>query len=295
MFSVLFPAFSEGLREPDPEFHREVAALEALRVPWRVVNIQALISGDLITALRFFDGDSKAPVIYRGPILHAEEYQFLYEALMERGFRLLTSPEEYRRALLFPEFFPLIADHSFPAAWIVGKEPSRALEAAGRLGPPPYFIKDYSKSAKEIWPEGCLVRTNEEMGNQIDKLVAYRGNRFEGGIVIRPLLRLRYLGENPFGGKLYEEYRLFFFNGALISKTAYDRAGGPGDLPDYTFLAERIRCPFFTADIVVTEGGEPYVLEIGDGGSSALPPSLSASTFYQSVAERVVARHQNDG
>lgn len=152
------------------------------------------------------------------------------------------------------------------------------------LGPPPYFIKDYSKSAKEIWPEGCVVATEEAMTPAIRALLEYRADRFEGGIVIRPLLRLRYLAENPFGGKILEEYRLFFFKGVLISNTAYDRVSGNDTLlPDYRFLSGRIDSPFFTADVVVTHQGRPLLLEVGDGGSSALPPCLSPLDFYTAI------------
>lgn len=199
---------------------------------------------------------------------------------------MLTSPTAHSRALLFPEFFPAIADHSFPATWIAGKDSKEAIEAARRLGPGPYFIKDYTKSAKEIWPEGCVAANEQELPRAIEALAQYRGERFEGGIVIRPFVRLRYLDENPFGGKIFEEYRFFFFQGRLISRSSYDRIGGEATkLPDYSFLARRIDSPFFSADVVVTETGRPYVLETGDGGSSALPPNVSPLEFYQTILD----------
>jgi hypothetical protein len=284
-FTILFPAFCDAVREPDPEFHRQMNALESLGVLWRVVNIDALTKGDLSKALRYFQGAPGELLIYRGWILHPAEYAELEAALAARGCRLLTSTAEYRRGLLFPEFFPAIADQSFPAVWIQGSDPALAMEAAQRLGPPPYFIKDFAKSAKEIWPEGCVVNRASEMAKCIRALRKFRGEHFEGGIVIRPLQRLRYIDEHPFGGNIYEEYRLFFFRGRLISQTAYDYLGGEAEtLPDYRFLASRIDSPFFTADVVVTEDGERYVLEVGDGGSSSLPPKASALDFYAAMA-----------
>lgn len=283
-FSILFPAFCDAVREPDPEFHHQMNALESLGIPWRVVNIDALTKCDLSKALRYFQGAPGELLIYRGWILHPKEYAELEAALAARGCRLLTSTAEYRRGLLLPEFFPAIADHSFPAVWIKGSDAARALEAAQRLGPPPYFIKDFAKSAKENWPEGCVVNHAGEMAQSIRALRKFRGEQFEGGIVIRPLLRLRYIDEHPFGGNIYEEYRLFFFRGRLISQTAYDYLGGQAEtLPDYRFLASRIDSPFFTVDIVVTEEGKRYVLEAGDGGASALPPQVPASEFYRSM------------
>jgi hypothetical protein len=282
----LFPAFCHGLREPDPEFQREAQVLENLGIPWHVVNISALNSGDLAGAFRFFGEVPLSPMIYRGWILHPEEFAALHEALSQRGCRLLTSPAAHRHALLFPEFFPAIADCSFPAVWITGKDPNQAIKAARQLGSGPYFIKDFAKSAKEIWPKGCVATNEQELPAAIQALVEYRADRFEGGIVIRPLVRLRCLDESPFGGKIFEEYRFFFFQGRLISKTAYDRASGEAAaLPDYGFLPQRIRSTFFSADVVMTETGQPYLLEVGDGGSSALPPHASPVDFYKAILD----------
>src|SRR5215831_10518510 len=107
-FSVLFPAFCHGLREPDPEFQREAQALESLGIPWRVVNMPALIQGDFTGAFRFFGDIPPPPIIYRGWILHPEDFTALHAALSARGCRMLVSPADYRRALLFPEFYPAI-------------------------------------------------------------------------------------------------------------------------------------------------------------------------------------------
>jgi hypothetical protein len=92
------------------------------------------------------------------------------------------------------------------------------------------------------------------------------------------------LAKNPFGGELFEEYRLFFFDGELIARTGYDRITGDATaLEDFSFLARKIHSRFFTADIVVTAGGAQRILEIGDGGSSALPPSLDVARFYSKI------------
>jgi len=284
-FSVLFPAFCDALREPDPQFQREASALDALGIPLQVVDVASLESGDLEEALRYFEGGGPSPVVYRGFILHPQEYAGLYQALSKRGYRMLTTPQEYCHAHLFPEFFPAIADHSIPATWIAGQDVAAAAEAARRVGQGPYFIKDYSKSAKLIWPEGCLANSERELPEAIAALVKYRGSRFEGGIVIRPFVRLRLLGESPFGGPTFEEYRLFFFRGKQISRTAYDHVGGdPSSIPDFSFLAERIKSPFFSADVVVSEEGRTYVLEVGDGGTSGLPPRVSPIDFYTAIS-----------
>ncbi len=286
-FAVLFPAFSDALREPDPEFHREQRVLEEGRIPFHVINIAALIRGDFEKAFWAVNAATSTIVIYRGPILHPAEYQTLDQELRKRGLHLLVRPPEYEVALLFPNWYPAIQNHAIPANWILGSDPIEALRAALALSPPPYFIKDFAKSAKEIAPRGCIVDgpdLERSMATSIDELRDYRGDRFEGGIVLRPLVKLRHLAENPFGGQIFEEYRLFFFGGELIARTGYDRiTGDAAALQDFSFLATKIQSRFFTADIVVTADGAQRILEIGDGGTSALPPTLNVASFYSKI------------
>jgi hypothetical protein len=286
-FSVLFPAFSDALREPEPEFHRERRALEDAHIPFHVVNIAALTHGDFDRALWALKPSGPTNVLYRGPILHPAEYAALDRELSVRGLRLLVSSAEYEATLLFSNWYPAVKDRAIPAAWIYGSNPIEALQTAQVLCPPPYFIKDFSKSAKEIAPRGCIVEGSDlerSMAIAIHELKEYRGDRFEGGIVIRPFVKLRHLAENPFGGEIFEEYRLFFFCGQMISQSGYDRiVGNASSLHDFAFLATRIHSKFFTADIVVTADGCQQILEIGDGGSSALPPSLDAAEFYSKI------------
>jgi hypothetical protein len=288
-FAVLFPAFSDALKEPDPEFHREQRALEEANIPFYVVNIAALIRGDFEEALQTVPHSAPKIALYRGWILHPAEYSALDRELRKRQLSLFVTPPEYEAALLFPNWYPAVQNHAIPAAWIFGSDPQEALQAAQALSPPPYFIKDFSKSAKEIAPRGCIVDgadLEQSMAASIGQLREYRGSRFESGIVIRPLVKLRRLADNPFGGELFEEYRLFFFNGQLISRTGYDRISGDANsLNDFSFLAPKIHSRFFTADIAVTADGAQRVLEIGDGGTSALPPLLDVPTLYAKIAE----------
>jgi len=199
-FAVLFPAFSDALKEPDPEFHREQRGLEEANIPFHAVNIDALIHGDFEEALQAIRPSVPKIVIYRGWILHPAEYSALDRELRKRELSLFISPSEYEAALLFPNWYPAVQNHAIPATWIFGSDPQEALRAAQALSPPPYFIKDFSKSAKEIAPRGCIVDgadLKQSMATSIRQLLDYRGSRFESGIVIRPLVKLRRLADNP--------------------------------------------------------------------------------------------------
>jgi len=261
-----------------------------------VVNLSALIAGDLDGAFRYFRSSNSNRAIFRGWILHPQEYRLLYSELLKRAVELITDPDEYEAATLFPKSFPHISSEAVPATWIDSSDPLLALEAARRVGDPPYYIKDFAKSAKEIFPSGCLVSGDnllEGMTKTIRELQDFRADRFEGGIVIRPFVKLRLIEENPFGGETFDEYRLFYFQKTLISKSTYARIGGDVTaIPDYPAVAQSIDSPFFTIDVAVTEDFGARILEIGDGGSSALPPTVDPRSFWLSIVHIACERQE---
>lgn len=131
-----------------------------------------------------------------------------------------------------------------------------------------------------MWPTGCVAESAADLPASIRALVRQRGRYFEGGIVLRPFLRLRDLGESPFGGRVYEEYRLFFLRGRLLAKTAYDRVGGdPAGIGDYAWLPGRIRSPFFSADVVVTEEGQRLLSNSATAVPRPSRPNFRPETF----------------
>lgn len=218
----------------------------------------------------------------------------MHAGLVERGIRLFTSPDQYCRAQFLPEFYPLVADLSFPAVWSTSRDGEEIRQLAATLGPPPYFLKDFAKSAKEIWPRGCVVEppcTREQFQREIDALVEFRGDRFESGIVVRPRLRLRRLEDNPFGQPVYEEYRMIFVGGRRIATHGYDFVRGTmTDFSRFDILGQRIASPFFVADCVVTDDGRSLLLETNDGGSSSMPPGIDLQALYAALSASAEGR-----
>lgn len=286
---VVFPS-SDG--SPHPALLKEQVLLEDLGIQYAVIDLAALVHGDADSALRRLKPQAPCAGVYRGWILHRVEYQLLYDALRARGVGLITSPAQYVAAQFLSEFFPKIADLSFPAAWRETTDAAEVQIAAQAMSRPPYFIKDFAKSAKEIWPRGCVVTepgSVAQFQQAIDELREFRGDRFEGGIVVRPLLRLNHLGENPFGNPSYEEYRMVFVGRSRIATHAYDYTAGTfSDFGRFDRLGERIDSPFFTADCVVTEAGECLLLETNDGGSASMPPKIDLRNLYQ-LLDKVAA------
>ena len=143
---------------------------------------------------------------------------------------------------------------------------------------------------KERWDEACLVPEGasfEQFRRVCERLVELRGDRFERGFVVRKQVPLRFLEQSPFGRPVFEEYRLFFFRGELVSSTIYDRVGGSlTEFARFHELGKRVPSPFFSADVGRMVSGELVLIELGDGGVSRLPPRLDIEAFYAKLKAR---------
>ena len=284
---VVFPCSSDSQTLPHSKFLKESLACDDLGIPFTTFDLRALQRGDSQLAFQKTARVVNETGIYRGGTIRPLEYAILHASLAERGIHLVASLEQFAQAQLFNEFFPRIADVSLPAITTNSLKPD---EVADAMSPPPYFLKDYVKSAKEVWPRGCVVPapgTVEQFAQTIAQLREYRADRFETGLVVRPLVRLRSLGLDPFGDECCEEYRMIFLRGKRIFAEPYGyHRGSFTDFARFDDLGERFSSPFFMADCVVAESGECYLLETGDGGCCGLPPALDCREFYCAVADR---------
>jgi hypothetical protein len=284
---IIFPASADSPSLPDAKFLKESIVCEELGIEYTTVNTRALIVGDLERAFQFTACRANECAVYRGTMLKLPEYDYLHTSLAAHGIHLQTKPHQYAATQFFPNFYRHIADLSFPALTMTSLDPAVVRDLAMQLGTAPYFIKDYLKSAKEIWPRGCVVPapgTIDQFAVTIAELREFRGDRFIPGLVIRPLLKFRSLGLDPFGDECFEEYRLIFLHGCLTFALPYGyHAGSITDFSRFEILGERIDSPFFMADCAVTESGECHLLELGDGGCCGLPPALHPGAFYEQL------------
>jgi hypothetical protein len=288
---IIFPASSDSPSLPDSKFLKESLACEDLGIDFTTVDLRALMAGRGTEVFAKTATRGGEPGIYRGGTLRPSEYAELHAGLAVRGIQLLTSPEQFARTQLFANFYPLIAEFSLPAVTTTLLDPAEVRQIAmQQLGSPPYFIKDFVKSAKEIWPQGCVIDspgTVAQFAKTISELLEFRADRFETGLVIRPLVKLRSLGLDPFGDECFEEYRMIYLRGERVFANAYGYYPGTfEDFARFDALAARIDSPFFMADCVVTESGDCFLLETGDGGCCGLPPGLDCGDFYRALQTR---------
>lgn len=85
------------------------------------------------------------------------------------------------------------------------------------------------------------------------------------------------------------EYRLFVFNGNVISISPYwDAEYESEPPPTATFMPilTKVQSPFFSCDIARRTSGEWTIVELGDGQVAGLPDRCDARTFYRSLASQ---------
>jgi hypothetical protein len=69
-----------------------------------------------------------------------------------------------------------------------------------------------------------------------------------------------------------------------MAAEAYHETGSEAaGLARFGSLGRKIDSPFFSADVARLESGAWTVIEIGDGGVTALPPLLDAVSFYEQI------------
>lgn len=277
-------------QEQEDGFELEAEVADAVGMGVHRISMEPVVDGDVEAALaplRRRRGKPKRLVL-RTWIFTEEEYSSLYDGLLDRGYRLVTSPAAYAAALYVPNYHPLIAAHSPPAAWIWGTDLDEAWATAETLGPPPWIVKDHVKSAKEEWGTACIVpegATRAEFDDVCRALVEHRGDRFERGLVFKKLVPIRALPDPTTRVASFEEYRLFFWRGALIDAVPYYEVGGAEtEFSRFSWLGDTISSPLFTADVAHLEDGSWTIIELNDGGISFLPPLADPRALYEAFA-----------
>lgn len=270
-------------------FDLEAEALEDLGVEPLWIPIEAVVEDQLDEALGRFP-TSGGQTILRSWMLTADDYDLLFDALADHGYDLINDSAAYAAAHYLPGYYPAIEEWSAPTRWIEGTDLDEAWIAARELGPPPYLIKDHVKSAKENWA-ACYVPAGadrERFDEVCTAFIDHRGELFERGLAFRVQLALAPLAGGAPGQAIFDEYRLWFCDGELVTATPYyDVDGGLTDFSQLAGLGDRIGSYFFTVDVARLVDGSLAVIEVGDGGVSRLPPRLHPRELYRAVFEQL--------
>jgi hypothetical protein len=105
---------------PDAAYIGEVAAANGLGIDYSLVNFEALVyDHNAPKAVRRVEESAQEDIgVYRGWMLRPEQYARLYDALVERGIRLINPPAAYRHGHYLPESYHFIEGNTPKTVWM---------------------------------------------------------------------------------------------------------------------------------------------------------------------------------
>lgn len=291
---LLFPRNVMMKKLPEPMFEHEFDAARSLGFDCLLFAEELISLEGVAQAIKGLPEGDGGPLLYRGWIMAEELYRQFYQALRDRGYSLVSTPDQYAEVSYFPNYYPKVKELSPAAVFTDTPDAYAAWCESRRLGDGPFVIKDHIKSAKHLWHEACFVPKGagrEQFEKVAETLKSEQGRSFHRGFVVKQYVPLRDCGPTPREYPMCEEYRLFFWGQKLLIDSHYhDLPAVASDWTEFESLAERFDAPFFTMDVARTEEGAWLVVDMGAGECSSLPPSLSAERFYRRLLEAVEER-----
>ncbi len=280
--AVLFPSSYFSKTNVDEEF-----ALE-----YRSAAENGMFETILFDQMKWFDegrlcltGGRECRALYRGWMMKPEEYSRFYEALGQRGVRLITTPEAYERFHIFPNIYGAFSEDT-PKMITVPHGGSCDLvdlvdlaQIKAQLGR--FMVKDYVKSVKgtdfpRYFSEDI---TEEEFGRQLEIFYKYRGSLLTGGLCFKQYVELM-----KYGGYT-NEWRVFYLFGNVLSRCPNSGQPNHAPAPPHELVKKysALDSPYYTVDYAELADGSWKVLEAGDGGVSGLSPGQDMGAYFRAV------------
>lgn len=280
--------------KPDSMYEPEVHAAVAAGLDYELIDYEKLTEGSPLAAVRRVRGlDAPEPAVYRGWMLTPAQYAALYEALKGRNLVLINTPEQYEHCHYLPESYALIK-HATPRTVFMPCDGRPDFAAVMRLlatfGDRPVVLKDYVKSRKHEWDEACFIPSASDRAaveRVVNRFLELQDGQVNGGLVFREYVEFEPLAAHSKSGMpLTKEYRLFYFDGALLSAREYweegDYAGAGPPVEPFAGVARSINSRFFTMDVAQTKaGGGWLIVELGDAQVAGLPEKTDVAEFYR--------------
>ena len=242
---LLFPQNPMMRKLPDSIFEREYDAAqslgfncllfaeEAIWHPWCRACLEALPDGDGAVSLPRLDSTE-------------DEYRRFFDALSARGYRLVSTPQQYAEVTYFPNYYPKICEASPEAVWTDNDDPYLAWCASRRLGERAVLVCSRTTSSRrntagtrQFRPRG-LARGFESVAEELRK---EQGKVFNRGFVVKQYVPLRSRGAGPREYPQCEEYRLFFWQGELLIASHYHNQTANERIGRSSIAGEAVRCP----------------------------------------------------
>lgn len=275
-------------RSVDPEFATEAQAAREAGLTPVLVDHDALDHRiDPQKALLKTRISEPGSCVYRGWMLKSEAYEAMFDALLARGVRMVTSPAAYAACHHTPGSYTALADFMPKTVWVPEgalDNPEAIRSALTQFGSSGVIIKDWVKSqAAGYWSEACFIPNAADSEHALRVISRFRelqNDSLVGGLVIK-----FYIPLVPVGCQAHE-YRAFIVDGRVIgcwprSEDAKALSTPPIELLEQ--IAARVPSPFASADFGIDETGRWWLLEVGDGQVSGLPNSNLSGPIFQAL------------
>lgn len=294
---ILFSGDPFRPKQPDEAYAREATACEAQGTAWFPINFEAIVyEQDMAQAVRRVPiAETEEDAVYRGWMLTPAQYGPLHAALAARRVNLVSTPEEYELCHYLPRWYSLLEGDTPRSIWTeagADLSPPHLMDRLRVFGDSPVIVKDWVKSRKHEWHEACFIPSAADadaVARVTGRFVELQGADLNVGLVFREFVPLEPLtAHSQSGMPLAKEFRLFFWQGQLVSASRYwDEGEYPDEalpLDHFRALAQKIVSRFFTMDIARTVEGRWLVVELGDAQVAEMPAAADPETFYAALA-----------
>ena len=271
----------EAFRDPGSVNGRElhVVTETARLMGCRIVPLppQDFVSGspdDALTYLPSFDPPIAG--VWVGYIPPLDWYSGIYNAAEAKGVQLVNSPAQHQLAMEFDRAFPLLGDLTPESR--AASSVDECLAAGRQLGFP-LFVRGAIKSNKERGWSACVAQDETELG-AIASTLLEREQRSRGKVIVRRLVKLNRIAEDPQGFPLGREYRVFVHRQTILAVGFYwEEYEEPGKLTVAEAAAirrlaieanRRLGVPFVAIDIAQLENGDWTVIETNEAQFAGL-------------------------
>jgi len=278
--------------QPDSDYAEEYFYVKKLGIPTYLFCLETFLENN---KLRIAPTASPVTLIYRGWMVTCEQYDTLYNLLLDKGFSLINTPEQYRQCHQLPSWYGLLADNTAKSVWTQGVPSERdVIQLLKSFDHKPLIVKDYVKSRKHEWGEACFIPNASDTGRAVQVVNTFlerQKDDLAGGIVLREYLSLKMLGVHEKSHMpIAKEVRVFCIQHKPFAYIQYWSGDECRAISEYQSLIDTCRnldSNFYTIDLAQQENGNWIVIEAGDGQVSGLQ-DYNVTLFYDELFKVIV-------
>ena len=279
-------------KEVDYMYAEEYKSAKQKFIQTSLISFEELKKGNIESSLKRVNPNEEKEIgIYRGWMLKPNQYEMLYNSLLEKNIELINNPSEYKFCHYLPESYETIKNYTPKTTFKELKSDFKISEFQNEIdtfGEKPIVIKDYVKSQKHYWNEACFIpnaANKEKVNSVVNKFLELQDSDLNEGLVFREYVELEKLTNHSESGMpLTKEFRVFVKDGKIMTIFKYWDEGDYQNIEpiveEFEVVIPKIKSNFFTMDIAKKKDGKWIIVELGDGQVAGLPENADKDEFY---------------